>query len=89
MQLSPGDPFHAQPIPFADRSGCIVGNRGDGNAAIPGADDGTVAVGEATLAGALDRVELPLGHTAIAGSDRTVHQVLHFLGERRFDPIGP
>lgn len=84
LQLSPGDPFHRQPIPFVDRSGAIVGDRGAGNAAIPGDDDGTVACSEATLAGAKDVVHLPHGHTAIATADATVQQVLTFLRDGRF-----
>ena len=84
LQLSPGDPLAQQPVPHAERSGVIVGNLGAGNAAIPGDDDGTVAVGEAELAGAADSVTLPLGHTAIAASDATILQVLRFLKERHF-----
>lgn len=85
LQLSPGDPLHERPIPFAKRSGAIVGDRGEGNASIPGRDDGTVAVEEATLAGALDVVVLPNGHTSIASAEATIRQVLHFLQHRRFE----
>jgi triacylglycerol lipase len=84
LQLSPGDPFHRQPIPFVERSGAIVGSLGAGNASIPGDDDGTVAVGEAALAGAADTVTLPFGHTGIAAADATIGQVLHFLHDGRF-----
>jgi len=84
LQLSPGDEFHRQPIPHVAISGVIVGDVGDGNDAIPGHDDGTVAVGEATLPGASDVVTVPLGHTAIAGSPLTVRQVLAFLRHGRF-----
>ena len=84
MQLSPGDPLHARPIPHAERSGCIVGDLGDGNASIEGNDDGTVGVDEARLSGAADSVTLPLGHTRIASSDETIRQVLAFLQQGRF-----
>ena len=84
MQLSPGDALHTRPILHADRSGCIVGDLGDGNASIEGNDDGTVGVGEATLSGAADRVTLSLGHTRIASSDETIRQVLAFLQQGRF-----
>ncbi|MGE3174443.1 MAG: esterase/lipase family protein [Planctomycetota bacterium] len=84
LQLSPGDPFHRRAIPHPERCGAIVGDVGDGNAAIPGRDDGTVAVGEAQLGGAADTVVVPLGHTAIAGSAVTARQVLEFLARGRF-----
>ncbi len=84
LQLSPGDAFHRQAIQFAERSGALVGDRGAGNAAIPGDDDGTVAVGEATLAGAADVLRVPLGHTAIAGDAQVIRQVLQFLLHRQF-----
>lgn len=84
MQLSPGHELHTRPILHADRSGCIVGDLGDGNASIEGADDGTVGVDEARLSGAADSVTLPLGHTRIASSDETIRQVLAFLRQGRF-----
>lgn len=84
LQLSPGDAVHARPIPFVERSGAIVGDRGEGNASIPGRDDGTVAVAEATLAGAADTIVVPRGHTSIASADETIRQVLHFLQTSRF-----
>jgi len=84
LQLSPGDAFHRQAIPHVAQSGAIVGDVGDGNDAIPGHDDGTVAVDEATLSGAADVVRVPLGHTAIAGSALTVRQVLAFLRHGHF-----
>ncbi|MBK8097739.1 MAG: alpha/beta hydrolase [Planctomycetes bacterium] len=84
LQLSPGDPFHQQAIPLPCPTGAIVGTLGAGNDAIPGDDDGTVAVGEATLAGAADTVTLGKGHTAIAIADETAAQVLQFLRHRRF-----
>ncbi len=85
LQLSPGDPIHARPIRFVERSGVVVGNLGEGNTSIPGDDDGTVAVVEASLAGAADRIVLALSHTAIASSPATSRQVLHFLKARRFE----
>ncbi len=84
MQLSPGHELHTRPIPHLDRSGAIVGELGDGNASIEGKDDGTVAVGEASLTGSADSVTLPLGHTRIASSDETIRQVLTFLKAGRF-----
>jgi pimeloyl-ACP methyl ester carboxylesterase len=87
LQLSPGDAFHRQPLPLAAISGAIVGDLGDGNASIPGHDDGTVAVGEATLPGALATVTLACGHTSIAWHPETARQVLTFLRTRAFAPI--
>lgn len=84
LQLSPGDAFHRRPILQLGASAAVVGDLGDGNAAIPGADDGTVAVTEATLTGAAAVVHLPLGHTAIAADTATVREVLHFLRHGRF-----
>lgn len=78
LQLSPGDPFHQRPIAMAGRTGTIVGDVGEGNPSIPGHDDGTVGIAEATLPGA-DSVTLPLGHTAIAYDRRAVREVLTFL----------
>lgn len=90
LQLSPGDPFHRQPIPYGDRSGTVVGSTGPsgtGNAAIPGDDDGTVAVGEATFPGAAASVRLPFGHTSITFVEPVLAQVLHFLRHRAFAPV--
>ena len=86
LQLSPGDPFHQQPIPLAAISGAIVGDLGECNSSIPGHDDGTVAVGEATLPGALATVTLPCGHTSLAWHRETARQVLTFLRTRAFAP---
>ncbi len=88
LQLSPGDPLHRLPIPFAERSGAIVGDLGDGNGAIPGHDDGTVAVAEATLAGAADVVVLPVGHTRIVLAAAPIRAVLEFLCHGRFGAPG-
>jgi pimeloyl-ACP methyl ester carboxylesterase len=84
LQLSPGDPLHQLPIPCLPQSGSIAGDVGAGNDAIPGNDDGTIGVDEATLPGAADAITLDRGHTAIAGSKATVRQVLHFLRHGRF-----
>ena len=65
----------------------IIGSSGEPeghNEDIPGDDDGTVAVREAHLAGEDDSVTLPLGHTRLSFDDRMIHQVLHFLKNRRF-----
>lgn len=85
LQLSLGDPLHQRPIPHLEQSGAVVGDRGDGNASIPGRDDGTVGVAEAALEGAADTVVLPNGHTSIASAPLTIRQVLHFLRHRRFE----
>ena len=87
IELSPGDALHQRPIPAADVSGTIVGDIGEGNASIPGHDDGTVAIDEASLAGARDSVTLPLGHTRISCDPAAILQVLHFLKHRGFAPV--
>jgi pimeloyl-ACP methyl ester carboxylesterase len=86
LQLSPGDALHRRPIPFPERSGTIVGDLGDGNASIPGPDDGTVGVDEATFAGASATVRLPVGHTRIAADPEALREVLHFLRRGTFAP---
>lgn len=86
MQLSPGDVLHQQPIPFGEVSGTIVGSLGPGNRSIPGDDDGTVAVGEATFAGAKASLVLPVGHTRLTLDSRVHRQVLHFLRRGDFAP---
>lgn len=87
-QLSPGAAVHRRPIPFVERSGCIIGDIGEGNASIPGHDDGTVAVAEAALPGAAS-VLLPFGHTRIAFHPRTAEQVLVFLRRGTFEGSPP
>ena len=84
LQLSPGAPIHSRPIPLPGSSGNLVGDVGEGNSSIPGADDGTVAVGEATFAGARDSLTLPFGHTSITFEPEAIVQVLHFLRHRAF-----
>lgn len=84
-QLSPGHAFHERPIRFAERSGVILGDIGEGNDAIPGRDDGTVGVDEARLDGAAATLVLPYGHTRIAAHPRTAEQVLVFLRTGRFE----
>ncbi len=88
LQLGPGDAFHSQPIPMPGRVGTIVGDLGDGNPSIPGHDDGTVAVAEATLAGANDSVTLPFGHTQIVYHPTTARLVVTFLRQGAFAPVG-
>jgi pimeloyl-ACP methyl ester carboxylesterase len=87
FELSPSDPFHEQAIPVPCPCGTIVGSRGEGNSSIPGEDDGTVAVGEATFAGATDSVVMQVGHTSIAVDREVIAQVLHFLRHHRFRPV--
>lgn len=87
MQLSPGDPFHRQPIPLPGVAATVVGAVGDGegrNRDIPGDDDGTVAEVEAHLPGESDSITLPVGHTGMTIDDRVIAQVLHFLKHRSF-----
>jgi pimeloyl-ACP methyl ester carboxylesterase len=90
LQLSPGDPIHQRSIPYGDRSGTVVGTTGlfgMGNRSIPGDDDGTVAVAEATFPGAASSVRLPYGHTRITVVEAVHAQVLHFLAHRAFAPV--
>lgn len=87
-QLSPGDALHQRPIPWRDRSGTVVGDRGAGNGSIPGADDGTVGVAEATFAGARAVVTMPFGHTAMTTAAPVLRHVLHFLAHGGFAPAG-
>ncbi|MCU0865491.1 MAG: hypothetical protein MUC36_17035 [Planctomycetes bacterium] len=87
-ELCPDDPRHQLPIPAAARSGTVVGDVGDGNASIPGRDDGTVGVGEATFAGAAASTVLPVGHTSITVDERALRCVLQFLRDRTFPPAG-
>lgn len=84
MQLSPGDPLHRAPIPWLDRSAVVVGDLGDGNASIPGPDDGTVAVDEAMLPGCAATLRLPHGHTRLAAAPDSLRATLHFLAFRAF-----
>jgi len=86
MQLSPGDPLHQHAIPWPERSGTVVGDLGAGNAAIPGDDDGTVGVDEATFAGAAAVLRLPLGHTRLSYDELAIGAVLHFLRRGTFPP---
>lgn len=84
QQLSPGDPLQQLPLVLPKATGTIVGDKGAGNADIPGDDDGTVAVGEAHGVGESDSVTLPVGHTRISFDDRSIRQVLSFLRDGRF-----
>jgi hypothetical protein len=86
LQLSPGDPFHERPIPWPERSGAIVGDVGDRNPSIPGDDDGTVGVAEATGPGFAAVVRVPCGHTRITVDPEPLRQVLHFLARGTFAP---
>src|SRR5690606_32717456 len=83
LQLVPGDAFYTALRPLPDVPiGTIIGGKGDEHgcsAAIPGDDDGTVAVREAHCADETDSVLLPLGHTRIGMADAMIAQVLHFL----------
>lgn len=83
-QLSPGDAFHGRPAPHLDRSAVIAGDIERDHQAIPGPDDGTVGVEEASLPG-VPRLLLPFGHTAITARAETVEQVLTWLRYGRFE----
>lgn len=83
-ELATADPRHQLAIPWPERSGTVVGDLGDGNASIPGADDGTVGVGEAQFAGAAGTVALPCGHTRLTVAVPAIEQTLHFLGKGVF-----
>jgi len=83
-QLATTDDLHRRAIPFGAQSGTIVGDIGVGNGAIPGRDDGTVGVNEATFDGAAASVTVPFGHTRIVVADQTLRQVLHFLKKGAF-----
>lgn len=83
-QLATTDELHRRAIPFGPQSGTIVGDIGVGNGSIPGRDDGTVGVAEATFDGAGASVTVPFGHTRIIVADETMRQVLHFLKKGAF-----
>ena len=83
-QLATVDPIQKLPIPYGDRSGAIVGDLGDSNSKIPGHDDGTVGVSEATFEGLADSVLVPFGHTRIIVADQVLRQVMHFLLSGKF-----
>ncbi|MCK5944589.1 MAG: alpha/beta fold hydrolase [Planctomycetes bacterium] len=87
-QLVTSDAFHRRPIPWPERSGTVVGDVGEGNGSIPGRDDGTVGVSEATFDGCADSVTVPFGHTRIAVAAEVARQVLAFVRDRRFAPGG-
>ncbi len=72
-------------IPF----GIIAGGLGDGqgyNPVLPGDDDGTVAVAETRLRGAVDFMVLPGLHGFVARSQEIEPPVLNFLRSGHFTP---
>jgi pimeloyl-ACP methyl ester carboxylesterase len=88
LQMRPQDPLILSLAAPACPFGNVVGARGDPqgwNAAVPGDDDGTVAVAEARLAGETDAIELTIGHTRLSFDDLAIRQVLCFLRHHRFD----
>jgi hypothetical protein len=85
-QLATTDPLHQLPIPFPECSGTVVGDRGSGNPSIPGRDDGTVGVTEATFPGVRASVVVPFGHTGITVAEPVLRQVLRFLRDGAFAP---
>jgi len=87
FELSPGHARHARPWPADCPLGAIAGQLpGDGHAAIPGPDDGTVGVAEALPAAAAARLVLPLGHTRLSFADATIAATLTFLARGSFPP---
>jgi hypothetical protein len=52
------------------------------------AHDGLVSVASTRVAGAVDSIVLPCGHSFIAGQAATIHQARHFLLHGRFDREG-
>ena len=84
FQLATTDPLHERPIPYGECSGTVIGDVGAGNRSIPGNDDGTVGVDEATFDGAADRVTVPCGHTNIVVAAPVVRHVLRFLRDGGF-----
>lgn len=86
-QLRPLDPFHRQPLPTGPALGAIAGSAAwvvMGASDLPGADDGTVRVVEATLPEPHPTVVVAHGHTAIANATATIRHVLQFLKNGRF-----
>ena len=53
---------------------------------LPGAHDGTVSINETVLAGATDRIVVPVTHTGLVLSRLVVRQVCEFLRHGRFTP---
>lgn len=84
QQLAPDAALHLLPIPAPGCSGTLVGDLGAGNPSIPGRDDGTVGVDEATFAGAAASAVLPVGHTTITIEAQALRAVLQFLRDRTF-----
>ena len=68
--------------------GMIAGTRGPGVGSLIGGlerpNDGTVAVSETDLAGATQRILLPVSHIALVFSRRVSEAVCHFLRNGRF-----
>ena len=87
-QLATVDPIHKLPIPYGHLSGAIVGDLGESNPNIPGHDDGTVGVSEATFEGLADTILVPYGHTRIIVAPEALRQVMHFLRKGGFAADG-
>ncbi len=94
LELRPASPLFTRlgdvPCPSI---GVIFGARGDGegwNDDIPGDDDGTVGASEAQLPRQqTDAIGLRRGHTTLSFSAESIHQVLAFLHDGRFDHSQP
>lgn len=71
--------------------GCIAGNSRFGLGQVVGRiddeNDGSVAVDETRLPGAVDHLVLPVSHTGMLFSQDVAHQVGHFLDRGRFDRL--
>lgn len=90
FELSPGDPLCQRPLPCREVFGAIAGQIvGEGHAAIPGPDDGTVGVAEALPAAAAAKLTLPVGHTWLPADARAIAAALHFLAGGNFPPPPP
>ncbi len=86
QQLTPAEVAKVPLIahPFA----IVAGGTGDGegfNPLLPGDDDGTVALAETRLDGALDFLVVPEIHAVISNHRDTIRATINFLKHGRFD----
>jgi pimeloyl-ACP methyl ester carboxylesterase len=84
MQLSPDDALHRRPLPRPEIAGSLAGDVGEGHPSLPGHDDGTVTVAEATFPGAREALVVPVAHTWIGQDPDTILAVLRFLRRGSF-----
>lgn len=94
-QVGREDLLHGVPAawPFAAQLGVIAGDRALGLGrvltALPGANDGTVAVVETELAGATDRCVLPVSHSGMWLSPEVAARVARFYDCGSFGAAAP